>query len=97
MASKFADEVHVFSLEGCVQKGYLKRLADQQFDDKIEFNQEQIQSVQKRQKFVKFVSNVLSYPTVFFLSIFLIIAGITWLIVFTIKKIVMKIRSANSK
>lgn len=97
IASKFADEVHVFSLEGCVQKGYLKRLADQQFDDKLEFNQEQIQSVHKLQKFVKFVSNVLSYPTLFFLSIFLIIAAVIWLIVFAVKKITLKIRSASSK
>jgi hypothetical protein len=96
VASKFADEVHVFSLEGCIQKGYFKRLADQQFDDKIEFNQGQIQSVQKLQKFVKFVSNVLSYPTLFFLSIFLIIAGGIWLILFTTKKIVLKIRGAGS-
>ena len=95
VASMFADEVHVFSLEGCIQKGYLTRLADQQFDTKIEFDQGQIQSVQQLQQFVKLLSNILSYPTIFFLSIFLIISGVIWLIVFTIKKSVLKIRSAR--
>ena len=93
IASKFADEVHIFSLEGCVQKGYLTRLSNQQFDDKIEFNQAQVQAVQKLQKFVKLVSNLLSYPTIFFLSIILIIAGIIWLIVFVTKKIILRIRN----
>jgi hypothetical protein len=96
IASKFADEVHVFSLEGCVKKGFLTRLVNQQFDDKIEFDMQQVQSVQKLQKFVKLVSNVLSYPTIFFLSIFLIIAGVIWLIVFVTKKIILRIRKVSN-
>ena len=96
MASKFADEVHVFSLEGCVKKGYLMKLADQQFNDKLDFNQEQIQAVQKIQKFVKLVSNALSYPTIFFLSIMLVVTGIFWLIIFISKKIIIRFRKASS-
>ena len=95
VASMFADEVHVFSLEGCVQKGFLTRLSEQQFDSKIELDQVQIQSVQQIQKFVKFVSTILSYPTLLILSIILIITGIVWLIIFTVKKTVLKIRSAG--
>lgn len=92
MASKFADEVHIFSLEGCVQNGYLNKLVVQQFDDTLSFDPKQVQAVQKLQQIVKLVSTVLSYPTLLFLFLFLLIVGLIWLIVFVVKKIVQRLK-----
>jgi hypothetical protein len=92
MASKFADEVYIFSLEGCVKKGYLNKLVNEHFDSTIPYDQKQVESVKKLQQVVKLVSTVLSYPTLFFLTILLLIAGIIWLIVFVIKKLIRQMK-----
>lgn len=92
MASKFADEIHIFSLEGCVQHGYLKKLLEYKYNPTNSFDPSQVKSVQKLQKIFKTVSTTLSYPTIFFTSLLLIIILISWLIYLIIKTIIKKMR-----
>jgi hypothetical protein len=84
VASKFAGEVHIFSLEGCVEKGYLTRLINYQFDPSIQINTIQVEKVQKMQKMARLFSTVLSYPTLFLAGILLILILVTGSVVFII-------------
>lgn len=93
MASKFADEIHIFSLEGCVQHGYLKKLLEYKSNTSLPFDESQVKSVQKLQKIFKTASSVLSYPTIFFICILLIIILISWLTYWIIKTIVKMFRN----
>jgi len=74
LSSRFADEVHIFSLEGAVEKGYLKKLTTFEFNPDITPDPKQIESVRDLQRFFKGLSQVLSYPTLFFTGLILIVA-----------------------
>ena len=41
---------------------------------------------------VKLTSNLLSYPTILFISIIFVIAGFIWFIIFVMKKILIRFR-----
>ena len=97
IASKQAKEVHIFSLEGCVRKGYLERLVDYKYDSSLVLDPIQIKSVSNLQKTFKRVSTILTYPTLLFSAILLILALIIWLIYLLIKKVVKEIIRIRNK
>jgi hypothetical protein len=80
LSSRFADEIIIFSLEGAVEKGYLKKMTGFSYDSRIVPDPKQVEEVRKLQKFFKGLSNALSYPTLLFLGLILLISGITFLI-----------------
>jgi len=88
MASKQVKEVHIFSLEGCVRKGYLSRLVDYNYDSSLVPDPSQIKAIKNLQKTVKRISTLLSYPTLLFSVILLILFFIIWLLYFLIKKLI---------
>jgi hypothetical protein len=47
MASRFTDDVFVFSLEGCVRQGYLKMLADFDWDAAVKIPAVQARHVRR--------------------------------------------------
>lgn len=67
VAAKQSKEIHIFSLEGCVRKGYLAKLVDYKYDSSVVLDAKQIQSIKKVQTIFRTVSTLLSYPTLFFL------------------------------
>lgn len=87
IASKQALELHIFSLEGCVEKGYLSRLVSHSYDSSLVVNQKQVAEVKKLQKNVQSISNILSYPTILFGTIAIIFGLFIWLIVVIIRAI----------
>jgi hypothetical protein len=70
-ASAFASELHIFSLEGCVEKGYLSRLTSEKIIATGNPAPEQIKSTKRLQTVFKRLSGMLSYPTVFFTGLFI--------------------------
>lgn len=80
MSSRFADEIHIFSLEGAVEKGYLKNMKNFQFNDQVIPDTQQIEAVRNIRRFFTAFSNVLSYPTVLFTGLILLLSAITFLI-----------------
>jgi hypothetical protein len=72
-ASAFASELHIFSLEGCVQKGYLSRLAEEKIIPNGNPDPDQVKSTKRLQSVFKRLSRMLSYPTLFFTGL---IAGV---------------------
>lgn len=83
LASSFATEVHIFSLEGCVNRGFLERLTREDLTPITTFDQNQIESTQNLQEIFRWSSRLLTYPTPTFLGLILIpvllVAGIVWL------------------
>ncbi|HLO80656.1 MAG TPA: hypothetical protein VK166_06845 [Chitinophagaceae bacterium] len=88
IASRFADELHIFSLEGCVQKGYLTKLLSYQYDPGLTLDQKQVRQVRKIQNFFKFMSSVLSYPTLLLIGILLLILFVIGLVFIIIRFLV---------
>lgn len=87
IASKKADELHIFSLEGCVQSGYLTRLLTYTYDSSLVINQNDVASVKKLKRKVGNISAILSYPTLIFMTIGLFIGLLIWLAISIIRKI----------
>jgi hypothetical protein len=85
LASTFADEVHIFSLEGSVWKGYLKKLVGFDYNLPVEKRPEEIKNVENVQLKVILVSNILSYPTLIIISLILVLI-LTGYILFRIGK-----------
>jgi hypothetical protein len=79
IASSFAEELHIFSLEGCVQKGYLTKLADHSFADTLKPSVAQTESVRAMRRFVQRTSTVLSYPTGILVTVLLVLGLLGWL------------------
>jgi hypothetical protein len=92
-AAQFADEIHIFSLEGAVWKGFMPRLIDFDYEAKIEEKPEEIQNVKKMQSNIIMLSNILSHPTLLFIGVFLIFTLIIWLLFKLIKFIYIRVAS----
>jgi hypothetical protein len=95
VAFKTVKEVHIFSLEGAVKAGMMPKLLNYKYDSAVAYDQKAIQSAISVQKKVKFISTILSYPTLFLVSILLILTGIVWVIKLIIQKIVKLIKGSN--
>ncbi len=72
-ASAFATELHIFSLEGCVEKGYLSRLTKEKLNPTGNADPEQIKSTKRLQSVFKRLSRMLSYPTLFFFGLAIVL------------------------
>lgn len=81
MSSRFADEIHIFSLEGAVEKGYLKKMTTFELYNNVVPDPKQIEEVRELQNFFKGLSHVLTYPTLLFIGLLIIFSGLIFLIV----------------
>jgi hypothetical protein len=88
IASKFAEELHIFSLEGCIEKGYLEKLVSHKYDPGLQIDPEQVKEVRKLQNTFKFFSNIMSYPTLLLIGILLFLLFIFGLFFLLIRYIV---------
>jgi hypothetical protein len=88
IASKFAEELHIFSLEGCIEKGYLEKLVSHKYDPGLQIDPEQVKEVRKLQNTFKFLSNIMSYPTLLLIGILLFLLFIFGLFFLLIRYIV---------
>ena len=95
VAFKTVKEVHIFSLEGAVKAGMMPKLLNYKYDSTVAYDQKAIQSAISVQKKVKFISTILSYPTLFLVCILLILVGIVWVIKLIIQKIIKLIKGSK--
>lgn len=86
-------EIYVFSLEGCVNKGYLKQLVNFDYDQSVAAAPEEVAAVQKFQKNFIRVSKILSHPTLLFGSIIVVLLLIGWGIFRLLRFLVRKLRA----
>ena len=92
LASSFATEIHIFSLEGCVNRGFLSRLVSEDLSPVSAIDQEQVGAVRKLQSVFRFLSVALSYPTLFFIVLLLVPIGLLVLIFWLSKRVFGKIK-----
>lgn len=88
LASKVVSQLHIFSLEGCVEKGYLTKIKDIDYNQAppdISSNIAQLE--QTRSKFQK-VLVVLNYPILLTLTVILLLVGFLALIIWGFRKII---------
>ena len=91
LASQTADEIHIFSLEGAVQKGFLKRLIDFDYSVPVTPQPEEVKKVNSLKSNVATISSVLSYPTIFLTCVLIIIMLAVWLVYRLVKFIIRKL------
>lgn len=87
LASSTATEIHIFSLEGCVEHGYLQRLVGFDYSVPVPIQPQQVEAIKKLQKNVIRASDILSHPNLLFGSLLLILVLVGWLLYVLIKKI----------
>jgi len=98
MVSPIADEIHIFSLEGTVHHGYLKRLLNLDYSVPIPIREDQVEAVKKIQSRVIMVSNILAHPTLLFLGILSSLFFLFWLLYLVVRFIFRILsRSQNSR
>lgn len=73
-----AEEIHIFSLEGTVKKGFLTRLVDFDYTPAPEIKEDQVKAVQNIRSNILTISKILSYPTLLFLGIALVLILVAW-------------------
>jgi len=86
VAFKTVKEVHIFSLEGAVKAGMMPKLLNYKYDSAVAYNQNEVEGAIGVQKKVKFISTILSYPTLFLVSILFILIAIVWVIKLIIQR-----------
>jgi len=95
LASSFATEIHIFSLEGCVMNGFLERLTKEDLSPLTAIDPDQVESVRTMQTLLRTISNVLTYPTLFFVTIVVVPVGLLVLLVFFIRGTIRWYRSKS--
>ena len=75
-----AQEIHIFSLEGAVEKGFLPKLIDFDYSVPIKKAPEQLKEVDSLKSTVAMISKLMSYPTLLIIGTFLIVSGFIYLI-----------------
>jgi hypothetical protein len=92
LASKTAKEIHIFCLEASVQKGFIPRLVDFDYDVPVQSYPEQVNTVKSQTDVVMRISTILSYPTLTIFVIVLVLGGIVWLVYFLVKRVVRMVK-----
>jgi hypothetical protein len=97
LAALTADEIHIFSLEGTLHKGYLKKLIGFDYNIPVIPQPEQVRKIESLKSTVATISTILSYPTLFLLIVLIIFLLVVWgvyrLVKFVIRKISLSVRS----
>ena len=78
MVGSVAEEIHIFSLEGTVKKGFMPRLINFDYTPVPEIHEDQVKAVQNMRSNILTISKILSYPTLLFLGITLVLVLIGW-------------------
>jgi hypothetical protein len=78
VASHFSRVVGVYSLEGCIQQGYLARIKTIHWDDTVELSQESVRKAVRMRHTIQGILWVTSHLLYFVAAIVLGITGIVW-------------------
>ncbi len=73
-------EIHIFSLEGCIWKGYLPRLVDFDYSVPVVPNEKEVEAAKAMQQMFIRASKVLSHPTLLFGSVVLVVILFLWIV-----------------
>lgn len=73
-------EIHIFSLEGCIWKGYLPRLVDFDYSVPVVPNEKEVEAAKSMQQMFIRASKVLSHPTLLFGSVVLVVILFLWIV-----------------
>ena len=91
LASQTANEIHIFSLEGSVHKGFLKNLVGFDYDVPVTPQLEEVKQVNSLKSTVATISTILNYPTLLLTGVFIIFLVLVWgiyrLVKFAIRKL----------
>ncbi|MGC3945512.1 MAG: hypothetical protein QM762_13515 [Chryseolinea sp.] len=89
LASKVVSEVHIFSLEGCVEKGYLPRLKEINYNQPAPDISSNIAELEQTRTKVQRILNVLDHPVLLTTGAIVVVIGLTvliaWLVVALIR------------
>jgi hypothetical protein len=78
VASHFTNDIGIFSLEGCVQQGFLQRLKNFNWDQTVVLSGESLKKVAHFRKGIQAAIWVVTYLSVFVVVIILIIIWLFW-------------------
>jgi hypothetical protein len=95
MVAPVVKEIHIFSLEGCVQQRYLDKLVHFDYDQPVAAAPKEVDAVKSLQRNVLRVSRILSHPTLLFGSLILLVTLWGWG-VFRLLRLLVRKRTAAS-
>ncbi len=88
IAAGLTDEIHIFSLEGSVDKGYLPKIRNLDYSEAPPDLSKQIREEKKLIKKVRFLLVILNYPFWLTIAILVILAGILLVIYKVFSKVI---------
>lgn len=79
LAQQVSQEIHIFSLEGCLEKGWLPRLRDFNFNQPVYLYSAEIEAQARRRTLLRGLWQVLAWPTLTAIGLLIIICLGLWL------------------
>jgi hypothetical protein len=76
LARRWSDDIHIFSLEGCLHQGFLKRLIDFDWDGPVEIPYESASRIDRLRKGLRVVLWISAHPYLILLGL----VGFAWLL-----------------
>jgi hypothetical protein len=89
IVAPIAEEIHIFSLEGAVKKGFLKKLIDFDYKQSVKINAEEVKNVETIRSRILLISNILSYPSLV-ITLCLVVVGLFLWLAYKISKWLIK-------
>ena len=97
VASSLTDEIHIFCLESSVEKGFLKKIADLDFDRMPPDVSSGSEGAVKLRKYTNIIIRILDHPYLFTLALVIIPAVIVSRIYIIAAWLIRKVRSLRKK
>jgi hypothetical protein len=76
LAKRWSDDIHIFSLEGCLQQGFLQRFIDFNWDGPVEIPFESARMIDRLRKGLRVILWISAHP----LFILMGLVGLAWLL-----------------
>jgi hypothetical protein len=76
LAKRWSDDIHIFSLEGCLQQGFLQRLIDFEWDGPVEIPYESARMINRLRKGLRVILWISAHPILILMGL----VGLAWLL-----------------
>lgn len=84
LAQQVCTEIHLYSLEGCVERGFIPRLRDFDWRQPVAVYSGELHEVPRTRRRLRWAMQVLDYPILTTVVVVLLLIGAIWLLVWVI-------------
>jgi len=84
LAQQICQQVHLYSLEGCLERGFIPRLRDFDWRQPVALYSSELHEVPRTRQRLRWVLQVLDYPILTSVGLLLLLIGVVWGLVWVI-------------